>query len=422
MKVLWLCNIMLPEIAKELGRGASNGGGWLTGLAEDLKKEDNIELTVCFPVYNEESIKGTCNNIRFYGFSKQDLEPYIYEKNVEDELKSIIEEVKPDVVHIWGTEFPHSLAMTKICEKEKIVISIQGLCSVISNHYMAFLPDRAKSITTFRDFIRKDNLLQQQNKFKIRGEYEIQALKNCKNVIGRTTWDRASLSRINDSARYFKANETLRSAFYKSSWDLDSCEKYSIFLSQGSYPVKGLHLMIEAMAQVIKKYPTAHLYVAGEDITECNGIKGKLRMGSYAKYIVSLINELGLQEKISFLGNLNEEQMCERMTNSHVFVCPSSIENSPNSLGEAMLLGLPCVAAYVGGIPDMLEHNKEGYLYQSDAQYMLAYYICKVFQDDKLAIEFSSKSKVRAQETHNKEKNTDKIIEIYSEIYLNSKK
>ena len=46
-----------------------------------------------------------------------------------------------------------------------------------------------------------------------------------------------------------------------------------------------------------------------------------------------------------------------------VFLLPSQSENSPNSLGEAMLLGLPCVASNAGGIPDMLADGQEGLLY-----------------------------------------------------------
>ena len=42
-----------------------------------------------------------------------------------------------------------------------------------------------------------------------------------------------------------------------------------------------------------------------------------------------------------------------------MFLLPSSCENSPNSLGEAMLLGMPCVASNAGGIPDMLAAGRE---------------------------------------------------------------
>ena len=52
--------------------------------------------------------------------------------------------------------------------------------------------------------------------------------------------------------------------------------------------------------------------------------------------------------------------MKDRFLKSHMYLCPSAIENSPNSLGEAMLLGVPCVAADVGGISSIFENGKDG--------------------------------------------------------------
>ena len=51
MRVLWICNIMLPVIAKQLGMPYSNKEGWLSGLAERIldEKNSNITLGVCFP-------------------------------------------------------------------------------------------------------------------------------------------------------------------------------------------------------------------------------------------------------------------------------------------------------------------------------------------------------------------------------------
>ncbi len=418
MKVLWVCNIMMPTIAEQLSKPATSGGGWLTGLSNDLQKNKDIELTVCFPGYGKDGyVRGKYGNISYCSFPKKITNPTIYEKEVENELKKIIDEFKPDIVHIWGTEFPHSLAMMNVCESEKTVISIQGLCSVIAKHYMAFLPNKIQKSYTIRDFIKRDNLKQQQKKFIKRGNFEIEALRKCKNVIGRTSWDKASVNKINETARYYFANETLRDSFYINEWNIDRCEKHSIFLSQGNYPVKGLHLMLEAMPGILRIYPDAHLYIAGEDITKFYGIKDKFRISTYGKYLLKLINKYDLNKNVTFTGILNEKEMCDRMLKSNVFVCPSSIENSPNSLGEAMLLGIPSVASYVGGIPDMLKHNEEGFLYQCDATYMLEEYVCRIFHERDIALNFSKKSKYRANSTHNKEINSNRIMEIYKDIY-----
>ena len=129
-----------------------------------------------------------------------------------------------------------------------------------------------------------------------------------------------------------------------------------------------------------------------------------------------LIEKNDVKENVIFTGLLNEKQMIERNLKSHVFVCPSSIENSPNSVGEAMLLGVPVVSSYVGGIPDMLEHDKEGYLYQSDSHNMLAYYVSKIFTDTNKTLEMSKNAQIKASKTHNPETNTNRLMTIYKEI------
>ena len=97
---------------------------------------------------------------------------------------------------------------------------------------------------------------------------------------------------------------------------------------------------------------------------------------------MGLIKKYSLQNNIIFTGILNEKEMKQKFLESHIFVSSSAIENSPNSVGEAMVLGIPIISSYVGGVPDMIEHKKEGYLYQPDAPYMLAHYIDLLFSDD----------------------------------------
>ena len=416
MKILWLTNVAIPEASLLMNEKPTPFGGWFVSASTYFIEEDNIKLSIAFPKRGLSDVlvlKG--KKITFYAF------PPVNEKDVRLNkqniyLKKILNETKPDIVHIFGTEYPHTLAMVNACQKEKVLISIQGLISVISKHYMAGLPVNVQKRFTIRDFIRQDNLKQQQSKFIKRGVFEIEALQKVKHIIGRTTWDRACTFQINSDAQYHFCNETLRGEFYKHTWDINKCEKHSIFVSQGSYPIKGLHFMLEAMPLILKRFSDTKLYVSGQNITKSNTLKSKIRISSYSKYIKELIKKYSLQKNVVFTGVLDEKKMCERLLKSHVFVCPSSIENSPNSLGEAMILGVPCVASDVGGVIDLLKHKKEGFVYQIDAPYMLAHYVCEIFNDDELALKFSKKAREHAMQTHDREKNLDTMVKIYRNI------
>ena len=114
--------------------------------------------------------------------------------------------------------------------------------------------------------------------------------------------------------------------------------------------------------------------------------------------------------------------MVEQYLRANVFVSPSTIENSSNSIGEAMLLGCPVVASYVGGTPSLIDHEQEGLLYQVNSKEMLAYYILKVLENDGIAMELSHNSQKRAKEIHNIDANNATLKRIYEEIAEKAKR
>ena len=137
---------------------------------------------------------------------------------------------------------------------------------------------------------------------------------------------------------------------------------------------------------------------------------------AYTVYLTDLAKKLGVLDRIQYIGSLSEEEMCKQFLKSNVFVSASAIENSPNSVGEAMLLGVPTIASYVGGTKDLLTEGIDGYLYQYDAPYMLAGYIDSIFSDDCLANKFSVNARAHAMETHSREKNYQQLMNIYKSI------
>ena len=426
MKVLWVCNIMLPTIARQLGTSYSSREGWLSGLLERVVQEqgwNRIELGIAFPVdeemgnFHRSMQLGESTSCYCYGFVENLDAPEIYDNSLEKRFGEILEDFKPDILHVFGTEFPHTLACIKTYGRpERTLVGIQGVCSAIAEEYMADLPMKVQRQVTLRDRIRQDSLRQQQKKFKKRGENEKKALLLTGNIAGRTDFDLAQANKINPEAKYYYLNETLRGIFYRDRWKRTTCRPYSIFLSQGDYPLKGFHYLLRALPKVLEQFPDVHVYVAGNNIIENGTFQDRLKLSAYGKYIRKLIKENHLGDKITMLGKLTAEEMKEQYLQSHLFVLPSALENSPNSLGEAMLLGVPCVAADVGGVHNLLTDGGDGMLYPAGDVEALADRIIEIFTKEAIVERFSDNARKHARVNHDADQNYYRLIHIYREM------
>ena len=415
MRLLWLCN-REPGPVRQAVTGKESSGLWMDHVLEDLQKEKDLQLHLLCA--SDRSARGNLDPACSYTLFQRGKPT-----EVSGEQKNLflqeLQEFRPDVVHIWGTEFGHSLSMMEACEelnlKDRAVISIQGLCSIYARHYNEGIPVEILRKSTFRDFVKKDNLLQQEKTFEKRGENEIAALKLCSHVIGRTDWDRACARMINPRAQYHFCNETLRKPFYQGKWQYSACKKHSIFASSCIYPIKGFHYLLEALAEVRKRYPDAVLTVPGTN-PDVGSFREKLRQDGYAAYLQQLLQQYHLQDCVEFAGSLSPEQMKENYLRANVFVLPSTIENSPKSMGEAMLLGVPVAAADVGGVTTMLKAPEEGLVYQSTASYMLADAIEKIFAMEEKAELLGTAAAEHGKKTHDPVNNLRTLLEIYRDI------
>ena len=117
---------------------------------------------------------------------------------------------------------------------------------------------------------------------------------------------------------------------------------------------KGLPTTLRAFACFAEKFTGAHLTVAGE-----GPLEGSLRQ---------LAAELGVVDRVTFTGFLDQDALRRELYAAHFFLHPSETgrdgnqEGVPNSLLEAMATGLPVFATTHGGIPEAVEHGVSGWL------------------------------------------------------------
>lgn len=405
-RIMWLCNTPLPEVQSDL-EITGCGEGWLQGISNELRKREDIELHYVFPQgKNKRLFRKRVDNIFFWGFYNILKNGYEISRKRESLIRRIVEEIHPDIIHIFGTEFAHSLECIRgVQNRRKVIVSIQGLISELAIVYTKKIPF-AEQIFSIEG---SGSLLKEKYKFYRRGINERELLKKAPNVIGRTAWDKQCVKKINPNCKYFYCSETLRRAFYKGRWDIHKVRRYSIFVSQIYYPIKGFHIFLGAMCEVVKSFPDVYAYVAGRKAFLQNG-------DAYGRYINKLIDKYGIRDRIEFLGMIDAEEVKERLLNVHISVMPSLLENSPNSIGEAICLGTPVVAARVGGIPSLVRDEKEALLYSKHNAKQMADCIKRIFSNDDLAQELSDNGCKRAEKLYDREKNLERLLKIYETV------
>ena len=119
---------------------------------------------------------------------------------------------------------------------------------------------------------------------------------------------------------------------------------------------------------------------------------------------------------IKFLGTLSAEDLAVQLAEADIYVHTAYIDNSPNSLCEAQIIGIPVITTYVGGIPSLVKNYETGILIPSNEPHMLAMEIVKLSRDTKLMEQLSHQGQLAARQRHNPESIKNTLTDIYQKI------
>ncbi len=416
MKVLWTVNLIPAAVSVKLGKASEVLGGWVESMAEQLSKSSDIELGIVCKCEEKLDFCEIVDGVTYFSLhytSSTSLE------ELKTKCDKIVSDFKPDIINIEGTEFLHARAMQLTAKKHEIpaVVSLQGILNGQYAYQCGQLPidDMMFSKSATEIFAAWIMHLRKTKWYKPRMKSEKEIIENADYILGRTTWDRAHSYAINPKAKYYPCNRILRKPFYEEKWSLEKAERHSIYVGNGYSALKGLHFVVMALPYLIKEYPDVKVYVAGYKPYQENDKRSILKKG-YAAYLKKLIYDLGVQDHIEFTGPLKAQQVAEKLSKVNAYILCSTIENSPNTLGEAMMVGTPCIAAYVGGVSDMAENGKEALFYRNDDPKLLAWNLKRIFDNDDLALSLSEAGKKKALITHDAARNAQMLLDAYTDI------
>jgi len=412
MRVLWFTGVQLPALS---GQGLTRGG-WQEGLRQALEThQPQVELGIAnfgpqargpltqgnatYFTLPRRSPRGRLARIatawRHATFFPEDLA----------RAAEMVARFKPDLVHFHGTENFFGLIADRIAPPSVLSLQaiIHGLLPVLLTD--ASRGDLLRQVLSLR-FIKGEGLIHRWLTLKKYLPVEKKILRACRNYIGRTDWDRALLAAINPAARYFHCDEVLAVRFYSTEWHPRAAGRPIIYTTTTDAFFKGSLTLARAVAVLKRRgWKDVQLRLAGSEARSHVGTA-----------MTRLAKESSLEGNITWLGRLSPEQIAQEMLDAGVYVHASHMDNSPNSLCEAMLAGMPCVAARAGGVPSLIADGVDGLLYPDRDAGLLADRITQVLADGDLAARLGAAARRRALERHDRRKIAARTAEIYGQI------
>lgn len=404
MKVLWFS--VTPSLYDE-----KKYGGWIASLERIVRQNrEEVELGIAFE-YNASEFKVTKNGVTYYPMNVSNtirdrlVEKVDFEykwKRVRMKMLKVIEDFKPDVIQCFGSEWLYGL-ITGYTDVP-VVIHMQGFSNIYNesselvysdweyircNHYnpkvtFTTLTNRRKN----EDSLAKERHLMKINKF----------------FMGRTAWDRAIVENYSPESKYFYCPEALRPEIYNAAkWNPKRSNTMRLVTITQAGTLKGNEIILRT-ARILKEQFGFDFEWSVAGNTEAFRIAEKKTGIKHEKYNVSL------------LGMIDADTVANTLGESDAYIHPAIIDNSPNSLCEAQVVGCPVIAANVGGIASLVEDGKTGMLYPYNEPHMLAFKIMKLRSEKDIAKMMSENEIKTATERHNPEKIYSYLLRIYNSI------
>lgn len=420
MKILWFTNT--PCGYAEYYGNQIFSGGWMLSLEQELSKNEELELGISFYL-NKKKPAININRVNYLPLLRKRKRTKIgrilgvfFQNNKNDieeieQIKEIIETFKPDIIHVHGTEDNFGLIAKHTLIP--VVISLQGILNPYNTKYFSGIPREIISrVENKLNVLIGDSIKIKHKVFRLKAKRELEILKNAKYIIGRTEWDKSIVKILAPNHTYFKIDEMLRPSFYFiNRTKIFNTKTLNIITVSSDSIYKGFETILET-ARLLKKNNLLNFKWI---------VIGLNKSSSIVKYTEKWKDLKCSDLNIELMGMLNETEIISCLNSSDVYVQVSHIENSPNSLCEAMISGIPIIASFAGGTDSLIEHNKEGSLYQDGDYYSLAGAILKLSKNYEKAQLAADNAKITAKNRHNKKNIVVQIINTYKAIISSEK-
>lgn len=382
----------------------------------DKALQGKVDLHIAF--YHNQNVESfRYENTRYYPIPKyKNLFGKIKERALNETIDTehlhiyldLINKIKPEIIHIHGTENPFGCIMDQT--DIPVVVSIQGniticlhkYCSGIEREYLKLKNTNMHDIKTL---ILPHSFKKSRNNFIKMQRREEKNLKHCRYVIGRTDWDRRISRTLAPERHYFHNDEILRDNFYHAEWSPRDRKKIILHTTNGNTFYKGFETICLTLHELNKLGIDCEWRVVGINYNDL-----------IVKVVKKKTKNKFPQKNLKLLGRLTENELIEKLLEADIYVMPSHIENSPNTLCEAMILGMPCIATFAGGTGSLLKDGHEGILIQDGDPWAMAGAVLELKEDCDRAVLLGKNARKKALQRHNKNRIVSELLDIYENV------
>ncbi len=320
--------------------------------------------------------------------------------------RAVVRDEHPDIVHVHGTENPYGLLAAEVAPLP-VVVSLQGLLLAYHRVFFAGRPagDIARLAAT-AEFLKGRGPLHGYRFMGAAARREERIMRAGRWFIGRTDWDRSILAAVNPAAAYLHCDEIMRPPFYRTSW-ADAPHRGTTVYSTSSVMIwKGAETLMEAAGIVVRR--------GVNDLrVRIAGVRPGSELDAYYRRVA---RRFGVEAHVEWLGRLDAVAMAAELQGADVFAYPSHADNSPNSVVEAMLVGVPLAAAGVGGVPSLVADGVEGLLYPRGDAWLLADAIMRLLRDPARAALLGAAAREHALRRNDPAAIARRTLEIYEQV------
>ncbi len=419
MRVMWAIATTMGKCGNAFGITQLGSGGWIDACAEHLKQfRQTGELEIHVVALSNRDAYSYCeqDKIHYYLLDNPQHRGSVAPQAEVNKWKECIEQIQPDLIQIWGTEYSIGIDIQKAAPHIPTIFFIQGIMSSITEHPGGDM--RSQELLEGADIMFLPKLLKMRRENKrIRKQVtmEREMIKNSRGIILDSHWACAQYKYAGVEA--FFVSLPINKCFQEIQWSAETCDPYTIFTVAGRTPLKGLHILLKALVQVKKLYPNIVVKIPGNVESKKPHM---LFEPIYLRYLRKMITKYQMENNVQFLGKLSPEQMAENMAKANVFIMPSCIENHSSTLREAMTVGCPCVTTDVGSVLEFAKHEENALVYRYNEYTTLAYFIDRIFSDKATFVDMGQQARKTILAKYPGDSIAEKLFKAYSDILKNS--